>query len=776
MATNKVKFTGWRIEENSQLVEDHGIGRVSRRRGIASDDRLILVRESDGLKVQSGVVLTVEDPNTEFPIVGLVKEAKYGNDQWISLTILCFFRKSELDNPTDDINEQEIFLTAIPLDIQVADIIEKAQVLTQEEFESIVIDDSNRDNTFLSRRGYDANSNSFSEEIDIRDICEGMAKDHNSELTIIRDLFVKPAKKSTSKSSPQPQSQPSQRQQTQRVSKPRHTNGESSTSKKIVSKIKRAGSTKSTSRSSRVTNHLVEHVISDDEDLVSGPLDVVEIESDSEGAKLYDAEQISDEELDDNAEEESDASDDSDEDVSNIDLQDYDDKVSKQAKKTSVYKRQFVPGPKSLATQLHNDVDDDIEVLEIDHQEDLDDMTLESAVRNLPGRADQFLQIYNAVEGALEQGASTTVYISGTPGTGKTLTTREVVRNLHYQAKEGNTPTFKYAEINGLKIISGKSAYELLWETISPNQKIASSNLPSVLEAYFQESKPKSPIIVLLDELDELSLKSNTVLYNFFNWTTYSNAKLIVIGLANTMDLPERTLANKTSSRLGLTRITFPGYTHEELIDIVKLKLNLYRKRGITVQNDSIEYAARKIASLSGDARRVLTIIERSIELAQFGKFDSKDKVTVKIVHINRAINETTNSPTSKAIRDLSYVGKLLLAGILSRQRKSGFAENTIGSVIDEIENIVAVNSTNENAYTIEGITLLEALYADHIIRAEGFNFVLEQLIESNLILVQDADSRRNSLIKLNGIEEDILSVFKQDDSLRGFAELASST
>ena len=61
------------------------------------------------------------------------------------------------------------------------------------------------------------------------------------------------------------------------------------------------------------------------------------------------------------------------------------------------------------------------------------------------------------------------------------------------------------------------------------------------LEFYFKRvpKDKKKTIVVLLDELDAMVTKSQDIMYNFFNWTTYENAKLIVIAVANTMDLPE---------------------------------------------------------------------------------------------------------------------------------------------------------------------------------------------------------------------------------------------
>ena len=44
--------------------------------------------------------------------------------------------------------------------------------------------------------------------------------------------------------------------------------------------------------------------------------------------------------------------------------------------------------------------------------------------------------------------------------------------------------------------------------------------------------------------------KKQTVMYNIFDWPTKRHARLIVLAIANTMDLPERIMMNRVSSRL----------------------------------------------------------------------------------------------------------------------------------------------------------------------------------------------------------------------------------
>lgn len=61
--------------------------------------------------------------------------------------------------------------------------------------------------------------------------------------------------------------------------------------------------------------------------------------------------------------------------------------------------------------------------------------------------------------------------------------------------------------------------------------------------------------IVLMDELDQLVTSKQEVVYNFFNWPTLLGSKLVVIAVANTMDLPERVMTGRVRSRLGLSTL-----------------------------------------------------------------------------------------------------------------------------------------------------------------------------------------------------------------------------
>lgn len=332
-----------------------------------------------------------------------------------------------------------------------------------------------------------------------------------------------------------------------------------------------------------------------------------------------------------------------------------------------------------------------------------------SVPTSLPCRESEFSLVYSHLEAAITEGTGTCIYISGTPGTGKTATVREVVSHLDAAVRADELDDFIFVEINGMKITDPHQSYSLLWEALK-GQRVSPSQALDLLEREFSHPSPRRvPCVVLMDELDQLVTKNQGVMYNFFNWPGLRHSRLIVLAVANTMDLPERTLSNKISSRLGLTRITFPGYNHEQLMRIVQSRLE--GVPGDIVDPDAIQFAARKVAAVSGDARRALDICRRAVELAEADskttsssqsnpptpskksrdvtdtptkKKSSAGRVTIET--IRRAINEATSNPLQLYLRALPFASRLLLTSIINRTQRSGLAETTYGEVLEEMQ------------------------------------------------------------------------------------------
>ena len=490
----------------------------------------------------------------------------------------------------------------------------------------------------------------------------------------------------------------------------------------------------------------------------------------------------------------------------------------------------------------------------------------------LPGRENEFASIYLSVYSAIESESSTTVYIAGTPGVGKTLTVREVIQELQLSAMQGELPKFQYIEVNGLKVVKPTDCYQLLWQKISSEELTWGASMES-LDFYFNKvpKDKKLPIVVLIDELDTLVTKAQDIMYNFFNWTTYANAKLVMIAIANTMDLPERHLGNKVSSRIGFTRIMFPGYTFDELKAIINLRLKGFNdtlfyvdsKTGRVYQEvdlfkevlgekikdrndnegkvispagidpeenpdiirvklrmtpDAIEIASRKIASVSGDARRALKVCKRATEIAEeyymlqhsydyggsgnasapiteepasptkkerdeYGEYEVQ---VVDIKHIMRALNETLNSNYVTFISRQSFTTRLFLCAFLHLIEKTGSQEQTLGDIIDEIRTLIQVNGNNK---FVLGITQTLFQGSGHSsngnsnsdnknssdgqdseqLRMISWDFLIGSLIDTGIIIKQNMKNERECSVRLNVSVEEVKSAIEQDTVLKSF-------
>lgn len=407
---------------------------------------------------------------------------------------------------------------------------------------------------------------------------------------------------------------------------------------------------------------------------------------------------------------------------------------------------------------------------------------INAEIHSLPCRETQFHQLYNEIYAAVISQRGKTVYVSGTPGVGKTATIREVIKQLSakLQLENDGKSLFNYVEINGLKLVSPQSAYEVLWKKVSGKQVSANAAL-AALQIHFEADDPKRlPLVVLLDELDQIVTKNQTVMYNFFNWPTMESSKLIVVAVANTMDLPERLLTNKISSRLGLNRIPFTAYTYEQLAQIIRHRLeHLSRDNDkLIIASEAIEFASRKVASVSGDARRSLMICIRAVEIAEM-EFQSKSrrqrqdlegKYTVTIMHIMKAVNETASSPITSYLNSLPFMSKMVLATLLMTKKRLGVAEVPIGDVIDElnVQFEVLMFTELKELLKAEDMDFIETIYSTGEgittkFRVNGYSYILNELEEAGILAMQQVHTERSRLLRLNVSDDEIMTCFKRD-------------
>jgi origin recognition complex subunit 1 len=417
-----------------------------------------------------------------------------------------------------------------------------------------------------------------------------------------------------------------------------------------------------------------------------------------------------------------------------------------------------------------------------------------SVPTSLPCRESEFSLVYSHLEAAITDGSGACIYISGTPGTGKTATVREVVSRLDEAVRSDELDDFIFVEINGMKITDPHQSYSLLWEALR-GQRVSPSQALDLLERDFNNPSPRRvPCVVLMDELDQLVTKNQSVMYNFFNWPGLRHSRLIVLAVANTMDLPERTLSNKISSRLGLTRITFPGYNHEQLMKIIQSRLE--GVPGNIVEPDAVQFASRKVAAVSGDARRALDICRRAVELAEAdAKGRGPDPSTptkkapaesttatkgrsaggkVTIATIKRAINEATTSPLQQYLRALPFASKLVLAALVVRNERTGLPDSTYGDVMEEMNRALVLDAGSRQVGLLRRRGGDDRLASSsgrprdsRTARATGVAAAAVDLTGAGIIILEGLRAERPSKMRLGVGDEEVKLAFRDDPEIR---------
>lgn len=103
---------------------------------------------------------------------------------------------------------------------------------------------------------------------------------------------------------------------------------------------------------------------------------------------------------------------------------------------------------------------------------------------------------------------------------------------------------------------------------------------------------------------------------------------------------------------------------------------------------DAITYASRKVAAVSGDARRALEICRRATELAEkeniaTSKLDGKHTL-VHIQHVDNAIKQMFSSAKITALRHASEMEQHFMKAIANLFLKSGVEETTLNKIFEE--------------------------------------------------------------------------------------------
>ncbi|KAI8427690.1 hypothetical protein MSG28_002146 [Choristoneura fumiferana] len=135
---------------------------------------------------------------------------------------------------------------------------------------------------------------------------------------------------------------------------------------------------------------------------------------------------------------------------------------------------------------------------------------------------------------------------------------------LDTDIKEG----FKQVYVNCTMMKSATSIYSRICKELQLATKSSTEKAClAAIEKYL--NKKHKMILLVLDEIDQLDSKRQSVLYSIFEWPALPNSRLLLIGIANALDLTERSLP-RLQARCSLRPRTlhFTPYTKQQIINI----------------------------------------------------------------------------------------------------------------------------------------------------------------------------------------------------------------
>jgi len=211
--------------------------------------------------------------------------------------------------------------------------------------------------------------------------------------------------------------------------------------------------------------------------------------------------------------------------------------------------------------------------------------------------------------GYSESKTSGSLYISGPPGTGKTVSLFKIIQQLDFKSK------FQVVYVNCTTVKSATAIYAKIIQELAINNTTKSKNSKAIIEKYLR-SRHKM-LLLVLDEIDQLGSKNQSVLYSIFEWPSVPNSRLVLVGIANALDLTDRILPRlQARCELKPTLMHFAPYTKQQITDIISARLQQANATCVFTAS-AIHLLAGKVAAISGDIRRALDISRRVVELAE---------------------------------------------------------------------------------------------------------------------------------------------------------------
>jgi len=185
--------------------------------------------------------------------------------------------------------------------------------------------------------------------------------------------------------------------------------------------------------------------------------------------------------------------------------------------------------------------------------------------------------------------------------------------------------------------------------------------------------------------MDHLVTKNQDVMYKLVDYANRANSKLVLVGIANSLNLPDRFLPRLKGKDVEAKRLSFNPYTTENIIEIISTRLQSLDPDSTTLplmDPKAIELCARKVSAASGDLRMALDMCRKAIELVETQHLQSLEKAAKRPLHENTL---QTPSPSPAKRRRMTALSGLSVLDASSAPRVTPMhimnVAKTLGSI-----------------------------------------------------------------------------------------------